>query len=84
MGHDAMVAGGVRAAGRGFHRAGGGVAAVVVTGHDLVQNRFVSQAGGVGVVVDHVEAHLDAGAMQRLHPRLEPVALLPALSSPTD
>ena len=35
LGHHAVLAGGVLAAGRGFDRAGGGVAAVVVTGHDL-------------------------------------------------
>ena len=62
-----MFAGGVLAAGRGFHRAGRRVAAVVVAGYDLVQDGLVGQAGSVGVVVDHVHHGNEAIAGQGLH-----------------
>ncbi len=67
LGHHAMFAGSVLAAGRGFHRAGSRVAAVVVARYDLVQNGFFGQAGSVGVVVDHVHHGNEAIVGERLH-----------------
>ena len=54
------------------------VVGAVVDAAERERRSHVTALGGV--VVDHVEEHLDAGAMQCLHHRLELVDLLPALT----
>ena len=70
LGHHAVLGGRVVAAGRALDDALR-VEAVVVAGHDPVEHRLRVLARSAGVVVDHVHAHPQAGAVQRLHHRAE-------------
>ena len=52
-----MFGSGVLAAGGRFYSTGFDIQAVVVTGDCLIQHGAVEQAGGIGVVIDHVLHH---------------------------
>ncbi len=66
LAHHGVLGGGVGATGRGLDLTGV-TEAVVVAGHDPVQDRELALAGGVGVVVDHVHHHPQPRVVERVH-----------------
>ena len=64
--HHPVLGCAVVAAGAALHHAGR-IQPVVVTGHDAVEHRIGMLARRRQVVVDHVHAHPQAGAVQRHH-----------------
>ena len=72
LAHHGVLGGGVAATAGAFHRAGGGVAPVVVAGHDAVEHRERAVRAFVGrVVVHHVhddaQAHFVQGLVHGAH-----------------
>ena len=64
--HHGVLGGGVRAVCAVGHAAVG-VQAVVVARHYPVEHRFFALPAGVGVIVNHVDYHPQAGLVEGLH-----------------